>query len=351
MQRFAKKIQAQNTPHFKTHKSSHLVNAQIANGSKAITCATLSEAELLTRQGIKNIILAYPVVGKINYQRFINLLEYTKVIPVFDSVVSVKNLDEYLKSRTIDKVDYYLEIDTGLNRLGVLPEVALKIIKKLLSATKVMNLIGILSHAGHSYSCKNVEEVYEIAMQEHKTMLTIKEIVKKETGLDLEISLGSTPTLKSGFIPEGITNIRPGNYVYNDAIGINIGYSSSQECALRIISRVISKHGSRIIIDAGSKSLGLDLGAHSMNTMDSYGLILDRPGSNKIIKDMKIKRLSEEHGIIENLSDKRLKVGDVIEIIPNHACYVANLFDNMYLVDNESNILEKLKVDGRGLST
>lgn len=289
-------------------------------------------------------------MGK-NFQRFLNIYEYSKIIPVFDCYHSLKKFDEYLELRTIEKVDFFLEIDTGLHRLGVHPEYALKIIEKILKNLKILKIKGILSHAGHSYSAKNIDHIKKIAKDELNIMKKIKKQVKEKLNIELEISIGSTPTLCSGISFEGADNIRPGNYVYNDAIGVALGYAEAKDCGLRVVSRVISKHGNRIVIDAGSKALGLDKGAHSSELLDSYGLILKRPGTDEIVNEAKIERLSEEHGIIINHSEKQFKPGDIIEIIPNHSCFVANLFDYMYLINNNGNVISKLKIEGRGLSS
>jgi D-serine deaminase-like pyridoxal phosphate-dependent protein len=108
------------------------------------------------------------------------------------------------------------------------------------------------------------------------------------------------------------------------------------------LSTVISvpKWG-RSVVDAGSKALALDRGAHGTALIKGYGKIIGGGGM--------LTRLSEEHGVIENVT-RRFQVGRKIRIIPNHACAVMNLFDQAYLVDGDR-VIKRFEIAARGKMT
>ncbi|MCK9225697.1 MAG: alanine racemase [Candidatus Muirbacterium halophilum] len=348
IQMVAQKNNSKLYPHFKTHKSLFIADRQIFDGAEGITSAKISEAEILVEKGISNIIIAYPIVSKFKMNRFLNIYEKADISLIIDSFRHAELLNSFFIKRGVSDVNCFVKIDTGLNRLGFTlkekPEIQ---IPKIFQKCKNLNFKGILSHAGHSYSATNIECVKKIGIDEEKYMNLLNESLKKSIGNSI-YSTGATPVVSvlEDFKAE---IIRPGNYVFYDNTALSIGYADINECALRVVSQVISVRGNKIVIDAGSKTLGLDKGVHSSNIIKDYGAIIRDIGSNNIEKDFVLSRLSEEHGIIETSIKNNVKIGDYIEIIPNHSCYVMNLFDDFYIVDNdEITVIDKIKVDARG---
>ncbi|KEO81661.1 hypothetical protein EL26_19505 [Tumebacillus flagellatus] len=129
--------------------------------------------------------------------------------------------------------------------------------------------------------------------------------------------------------------------MFNDATQIRLGAATEETCSLRVLSRVVSRPApDRIVIDAGAKTLALDRGAHGSDALQGYGLVV---GYEHAV----IERLSEEHGVVRIPSDSRIQVGDVLEIIPNHSCPVANLTDNLHVL-NQDGSLSVWRVIARG---
>ncbi|MFW5782189.1 MAG: alanine racemase [Candidatus Muiribacteriaceae bacterium] len=348
MQVLADRMACDLYPHFKTHKSLWIAREQMKCGASGITCATLEEAEVLASGGIKDIILAYPVIDTKKMHRLLNISQYSNVDIVIESLSALKRLAGFLRARGNPGIGFYVEIDTGLGRLGLHPEGAARIILKMMKIKDGLSFRGILSHAGHAYSSSGKEEVVSIAADEVAEMINVKEQLSDYGFDDVQISVGCTPTILSGQDLSGVSNIRPGNYVFNDAIQVGLGVCGPQDCALRVISEVISVKKDRLIIDAGSKSLGLDKGAHSNEICKGHGIIVRKPGSSESIEGLFIERLSEEHGIIRRRGASGIKEGDIIEIIPNHSCYVTNLFSNIYVIDQNSlEVLHTVDVDAR----
>ena len=160
-------------------------------------------------------------------------------------------------------------------------------------------------------------------------------------GLDrvhFEISIGSTPTIThfENRLHNGlsITEVRPGNYVFNDGIQVALGVARLKDCALTVYSRVISKHRDdrsyeRVFLDAGKKVLTSDVGFRT----EGYGILLHSPSNMIALPHARVTKLSEEHGWVEVPGGSTLEVGDSVRIVPNHACTCVSTQDEMYLVD------------------
>jgi D-serine deaminase-like pyridoxal phosphate-dependent protein len=200
-----------------------------------------------------------------------------------------------------------------------------------------VKVIGLMTHAGHSYGQNSEADCRAIAMTEAQSLLSTHRILLSQGWAPLEISVGSTPTSK--FIEEldGVTEMRPGAYVFNDVSQLTTETIGIEGCAMRVYATVVSKPRERtVIIDAGSKTLTNDLNPYRKG----YGFI---PAYPEIV----IERLSEEHGILKVPADCALEIGDVVEIIPNHCCTVTNLRDELIGLRNGSYV-QTITVDARG---
>jgi D-serine deaminase-like pyridoxal phosphate-dependent protein len=180
----------------------------------------------------------------------------------------------------------------------------------------------------------------EISRLESKIMVeTARALEQAGTSAEI-VSVGSTPTMKVWQGQEGINEIRPGNYIFHDAIQISLGVATVEECALSIVATVISRPArTRVVIDGGSKAFSSDRGAHGKEMASGYGIVLGKKAT--------LVRLSEEHGIMSLAPDEHLDIGDRVRIIPNHACAVVNLFDRAYGF-RQGEIVEEFDIAARG---
>jgi D-serine deaminase-like pyridoxal phosphate-dependent protein len=137
---------------------------------------------------------------------------------------------------------------------------------------------------------------------------------------------------------KGITEARPGTYVFNDIAEIKAGVAAESDCALTVLASVISTPApDRAVIDAGTKILSSD----KAPAYGTFGVIKNRP-------ELKLTRAYEEHGVITfDPQKEKLKLGDKIEIIPNHVCPVVNLVDEVFGVRKEK-VETTWKVAARG---
>lgn len=328
-------------PMVKTHKSTEIAKMQYDAGAKGFLCGTLDECEYLYKKGINNIMYAYPVANPVNIQRVIKLAEKCNFIIRLDNYDVAATLDEASKKADI-KLNYTVIIDSGLHRFGISPnEIVLFV--KFLEKFENLKFVGISTHPGHVYGAKDVKELDQYSHEEKDSINIALNKLKAANFSVSVVSSGSTPTYFRSVDDEQIQIYHPGNYVFHDNIQMSIGTATEKDCALTVLATVIS-HSSEetFIIDAGSKTLGLDKGGHGNTNIKGYGYIKDYP-------ELSIKSLSEEVGIIYCEDTTNIKVGDKIEIIPNHACSVANL--TSYLIGYRKDKVEKfIEVDIRGNS-
>ena len=307
-------------PHTKTHKIPEIVELQKNAGASGITVAKLDEACIMAENGFNDILIANEIIGIYKINRLLTLLERASVRVIVDSVEGAEMLSSASLHRGLS-IDVLIDINTGQNRTGVLPgEDALTFARSIMKF-KGIKIIGLLTHAGHVYHAKNRKEVEKIGRMEGEKLVYTKELFQREDICIEVISVGSTPTVPYSARVEGVTEIKPGNYVFHDWTQVILGSAGIEDCALTVLTTIISTPAAdRAVIDAGAKALAMDLTGHDSPEACGYGHIVERDGI--------ISKLSEEHGVIQVFND-RFYIGEKVRIIPNHACPVSNLFDRM----------------------
>ncbi|SCY80160.1 alanine racemase [Alkaliphilus peptidifermentans] len=341
MQRLADHHGVELWPMIKTHKSSYIVEKQMEAGGKGILTAKLSEAEKMVEANVKRIILAYPIIGENKLQRLIDLTKKAEIYCSIDSIAAATILNEKgIEAGIIFKC--IIIVDSGLKRLGITPNTAGEFYRTIRNLSNV-KIVGVATHGGHVYGAINKDDVKRAAREEINAVEVAAQQLQKE-GINCEIiAIGSTPTVMAIENFGLIKQIRPGNYVFYDAVQVALGVVPEERCALSILATVISvPEEDRAIIDAGSKILCLDAGAHGNNNIVGYGRI---KGKGSIT----VKGLSEELGKLQyDPKEISLKVGEIIEIIPNHACTAANMLDKIYGVRN-GRVETEIIVSARGM--
>jgi len=326
-------------PHFKTHKSAAIARRQLEAGAVGITVAKLDEAEALIDAGVDaSILLAYQVVAAPKLDRAMALAARGRLAIAVDGVEGARRLDTAARNAGL-RLEVWIEIDSGLQRCGVVPADAPGLARALTMLDR-LRLGGMFTHAGQSYAARDVAEVQTIAAAEAKAVIDAA-AAARAIGIDVPIvSAGSTPTARHLIGGGGLTEIRPGTYVFYDALQIALGSARIEDCALMVATTVVSRPTpERAVIDAGSKTLGLDLGAHSSTLLTDYGRLVGTDG--------RLVRLSEEHGVLEIPADSPLVIGDRVRVIPNHVCSVTNLGRRFYGI-REGIVEEVMTIDAAG---
>ncbi len=340
MQEFAGRHGVKLRPHVKTHKVPELARMQVALGARGIAVAKLSEAEVMAEAGLGDIQIANQIVGPKKIERLFALAQRARVTCAVDSAGGAEAIASYFAERG-QSLPVFIEVDCGLRRAGLSDPAAVLQLARLVTRLEGLRLAGLLTHAGHAYGAKGGDEVERIGAHEGRFLVDLAGALRAQ-GIEVaEVSVGSTPTARFSGRVEGVTEIRPGNYIFNDLNQVALGIVGLERCALSVLASVISVPApGRAVIDAGSKSLALDQGAHGSEALKGFGHILDKEGQ--------LTRLSEEHGVVEFIGEN-FQVGERIRIIPNHACPVMNLLDRAYLVDGPQ-VAKVLEITARGKS-
>ena len=365
MQKMADKNVVSLRPHTKTHKSTSLAWRQVDVGAKGITVAKIAEAEVYAGAGIQDIRVANIIVGEEKYARILSLMGKTPVSFCVDTLEGARRASAWFAEHN-SVADVLVEVDCGYGRCGVRWDSKQSIsFFRAVSELPGLSVKGILTHAGHSYNGpasegeSNEEALVRVSNEERDHMLAFasrlsgEELVKPETGF--EISIGSTPSMRffenreeNGF---RITEIRPGNYVFNDRIQVGLGVASWKQCALTVMATVISRHrdpdgSERLFLDAGKKVFTSD----RAGSMSGYGAILYNPHTMEPLPHATINALSEEHGWVLVHGGSTMSVGDRVRVVPNHACVVVNTHKKLHLI-NGSEVAATWTVDAQSCLT
>ena len=329
-------------PHTKTHKIPYLAGLQLAAGAVGITCAKLGEAEVMADGGCTDILIAYPLWGEVKLRRLRALRERARVRVSLDSVEVAEGLGD-LGRESRSPVEVLVEVDTGHHRLGLAPGRPTVEAVREIAAIKGIEVVGLLTHAGHSYRARSPRELETLARREGADLVETAELCFRD-GIELrEISVGSTPTARHVVGVAGVTEIRPGTYIFNDAAMMRLGVATEQTVAARIVATVVGRPDrDRMVLDAGTKCLSSD-GVGVPDWIVAAGR-----------NDLHFEFLTEEHAVCSLEPSDRgtpgVDIGARVAIIPSHVCPVINLFDVAYGVRGDT-VTDVLQVAGRGKVT
>jgi D-serine deaminase-like pyridoxal phosphate-dependent protein len=314
-----------NRPHIKTHKIDGLARYQLAMGAAGITVQKLGEAEVMADHGISDMLLTFNVVGAPKLARLAVLMKRTAIAVVADNAAMLAGLAGAAQSAN-RRLRVLVECDTGGGRNGVQsPDAALQLALQI-NALDGLQFAGLMTYprAGLRQPAQDF-------------LRTAQRFIVAE-GLSCDvITSGGTPDMWRDEGLEGISEYRAGTYVYNDRSQVVRNVCGFEDCALTVLSTVVSTPtADRVIIDAGTKALTSDLLG-----LTGYGVV----GGNVSVV---VKDANEEHGILDvSAAPGRYHVGDLVRIVPNHVCPVSNLFDRVVFVQGET-VLGAVRVDARG---
>ncbi len=317
----------------------------MAAGAVGLTCAKPGEAEVFAEAGIDDLRIAYPL-SPTYAPRVLAIMDRVRLSIVVDDLGVAQAWSDVIQ-RAGRRLPVLVKIDVGTHRCGVDPRER-DAVAFVTSVSRIpgLDLRGLLSHAGHSYAASSADDVARIAAEEIALLLELVEGCRANDVALAEISVGSTPQALVSATLDGITELRPGNYVFHDRTQVGLGVVDWSGCALRVHASVVSAGGDRIVLDSGSKVLSSDGARGYGGAAQGFGVVLGSDGQPDT--NLLIERLSEEHAVVRVTGAPRLRIGDRVTIVPNHACVVANL-TNRYVVADGEHVLDHPIVDARGL--
>ena len=304
-------------PHVKTHKIPAIAQMQLAAGASGITVAKVAEAEVFAEGGCDDIFIAYPVIGADKWQRAAQLAKRIKLIVGVESEVGVRGLSMAAVEAGAT-ILVRVEVDTGLNRSGVQSSQT-KDLCKLILTLPGLELDGLFTYRGNGFAGAGGRSPHALGLEEGEIMVRIAEHVRAQGIAIRNISGGSTPTALAFASVPGITEARPGTYVFSDYMQAARGIVSYDDIALTIYCTVISKQGpSKFTVDGGSKTFCGDI-AYRGTDLKGYAKLIG--------KEIYVESLSEEHGVVRCDEPFDVNIGDVLAFHPVHVCTTVNLSD------------------------
>lgn len=343
-------------PHVKTHKSTEIARIQLEGRPEKITVSTLAEARGFAAAGFRDLTWAIPLPeGRIDEALSLST-EVERLDLLVDHVATVDALEDAASRRGLH-ARALVKVDCGYHRAGVDPnsDDAVALVTRVADA-RGLDLVGILTHAGHAYAARDRTEILAVAKEERDRMVAFAERLRAH-GIDApRVSIGSTPTLAvAGELDgglDGIDEVRPGNYALFDGFQTAIGACAPGNVALSILATVIGTYPERgtVILDAGGTALSYDPGAIHVDARFGYGRVvsadgatLGAPDATSRLPGLRVTSLSQEHGVIRDVAPevaRALPVGRRVRVLPNHACIAANLHGT-YTVVRDGAIVDR----------
>jgi D-serine deaminase-like pyridoxal phosphate-dependent protein len=331
-------------PHLKTAKSAEVARLATSGQPGGITVSTLAEAEYFFEHGFRDILYAVGIAaGRLT--RTVALSKAGADIKIItDNIDAVRSIADY-PSEDGEHFKVLVEVDSGEGRAGVLPNgPEFMEIARTIHNGENMTLMGVLTHAGHSYGCKTIDEIKGVAEQERRIITGAAERLRTE-GLPCPIvSAGSTPTAVHAQNLDGVTEMRPGVFVFNDLKQLSVGACERDGLALSVLASVIghNRHKGHILLDTGALALSKDISAHDEHPDVGYGEVCDVDTLESIF-GLVVDAVSQEHGIVTVFDPGQfdaLPIGSKVRVLPNHACITAAGYSH-YEVLERGTIIER----------
>lgn len=324
-------------PHTKTHKTPEIARRQVELGAEGITVAKLGEAEVMADAGLEDLLIAYPQVGAQKVHRLMALCERAKVRVALDSEEAATQISRAAAAAG-HTIGILVEVDTGMRRCGLPIGPELVGLCRKVCDLPGLQFLGVQVYQGHIWGTQSERE--QQLAEENAKLHRLYDTLSAAGVPYTVVSGGSTPTLMLSHHLDGLTEVRPGTYVFNDRNTLETGACTMEDVALHIVATVVSTAVSgQAIIDAGSKTLSSDR-LHGFPD-GGYGIVVEDPG-------VFVTRMSEEHGVLDlSAATRAYRVGDRVTIVPNHVCTVVNLHDRLVL-HRGGEVVGSYCVAGRG---
>ncbi|MDJ0720819.1 MAG: alanine racemase [Desulfobacterales bacterium] len=212
-------------PHVKTHKSVQIARLQLAAGANGLTVSKVEEALVFIEAGLPSVTLAYPLVSAVKLDRLLGAARRCgcDLRLIVDSMAGV----DLLAARAVEQgaqPGVFIKVDVGLQRCGRKPDDPLvPALAQALTDAVGLDFRGLLSHAGHVYSAVDGNAAARTAEEERLSMTALASRLRRAGYRVPEVSVGSTPTVLAARRFDGLTEIRPGNYVFMDQTPLRLG--------------------------------------------------------------------------------------------------------------------------------
>ncbi|MFL6127055.1 alanine racemase [Actinophytocola sp.] len=305
-------------PHVKTSKCWEVARRQLDVGAVGMTCSTAAEVVWLRDRGVRDLLWANVPVGPGHVAVAVATPGLTVTL---DSVEAARPLSAAAVAAGVT-VPFLLEVNTGHARLGVEPDRAVATAAAI-TGLPGLRLRGVLTHEGHIAAAPDRPALEQAGTAAGARLVAVAADLRAAGQAVEVVSVGSTPGATSAPFVDGVTEGRPGTYVYFDANQVRLGSATLDRCALTVLARVVSvQRDGRAIIDAGVKAMSSD-------TIAAAGGVVTAPDGVPL-PGVTFPEANEEHGFL--LHSGGFAVGDLVRVVPNHACGTTNMWSRAHAV-------------------
>jgi len=300
-------------PHAKAHKSPELARRQMDVGAVGVTCAKLSEAEVMVAGGIRDVLIANQLGTLAKWQRAAALQRDAHVIVCVDDPVHLRWAANAALAADV-AIPLFIEVDVGMRRAGVTSDQDAVTLAAAITATPGIELAGLMGYEGHLPAVWPwAEKVSRCADALGRLISAVRAVRAAGYPVDI-VSSGGTGTFEATADLPVLTECQAGG-------GCMMDRFYEEEChvdlapALTLLTTTISvRPAGRAVVDAGFKALG---------RLSGFPLprVLGRPG-------VTVAALSAEHGTLA-LGEDALHVGDQVHLVPSYSDGMLFLHDHL----------------------
>ncbi|MGE0225548.1 MAG: alanine racemase [Acetobacteraceae bacterium] len=319
-------------PHMKTAKSIDVARLALEGQPGGITVSTLAEAEYFFGHGITDILYAVGITpAKLEHVVRLNAAGAQIIVVTDDPDMAGVIGAHPAAPRTL------IEVDCGEERGGVTSgDERLPVIAERLGGA----LTGVMTHAGQSYAGRSVREMASIAEAERAAVTRAAERLRERGHRITIVSAGSSPTARHAENLAGVTEMRPGVFMFGDLFQAEIETHGLDSMAVTVLTSVIGRRPGRLLVDAGGLALSKDRSTEQAPRDYGFGLALDLAG-RRGYGDAIVRRAYQEHGVVEldPAHPVDLPIGGRLRIAPNHVCMTAAAHDRYFVTDGEDEVV------------
>ena len=319
-------------PHSKANKSPEIAQLLIAEGAIGITCAKLSEAELMVAHGIQSVLLANQIVTPSKFAALAQLQHRAEVIAAIDNITVVAPMAAAaLAAQTT--IPVVVELDIGLNRVGIEPGAKALDLARAISKQDGLNFKGLMGYEGHVLDIFPLSEKQQACRQALDLLIETKELIEQNDIVVEIVSAGGTGSYEISGLHPGITELQAGGGIFMDAMYRKTCHVENLEQALTILTTVTSRTTDRVVIDAGFKSLS------------SY----HHPPEVLHRNDLSFNYLSAEHGVFSiEPGCQGPALGEQLQLLVGYSDSTTFLHDN-FIAMRQGQVEKIWEIVGRGL--
>lgn len=324
-------------PHCKTAKSAEVARRALGGDAGPITVSTLREAQYFAENGFSDITLAVGISPSRLNQAADLLARGVDLAVTTDNAVIATEIVATAKALGV-QFAVMIEVDVGEHRGGIEARAA-----ELMEIAGILRdggqeVRGILAHAGHTYGCRGADAVAEVAEAERAGAVLAAERLRQAGHACPVVSVGSTPGALFARNLDGVTEMRPGVYMFMDLFQSGVGCCGLEDIAVTVMASVtnLRPNEGSAHIDAGALALSKDRSTQAQPRDCGFGLLTDAFG--RPLPGLTVEAVHQEHGRIAGagVDPAILPIGSRVHVLPNHVCMTAAMYDRYAVVDGLS---------------